>query len=162
MNLKKLVFIEVGSVIVVIVLVLIFIEASPFLVSSQTDTSIGVYDEREFASGNITLARGYIAEAPKFNYTTFDPAILVLDLDFQSWDETGNLTVSINGKVVGTVFASPETPHIKLTSVSFSGLDLVEPYSRYSPILGNSIYFSSNGDGYEGTFSYQITIRGSK
>lgn len=162
MNLKKLVFIEVGSVVVIVVLVLFFLAASPLLASSQQNTSIGLYSERQFGSGNVTLTRGNIVSLPRFNYTTFDPAILVLDLNFQNWANNGNLTVSINGKVLGTVFASPENAHIRLTTISFSGSDLVEPNSLYSPIFGNTISFSSKSEGFEGTFTYQITIRGSR
>jgi hypothetical protein len=154
--------IEAGIALVVVVLVLIFVEASPYLASSGQTTSIGVYNERKFGAGNVTITRGYIINTPKFDYPTFDPAILVLDLNFQNWANTGNLTISINGKVFGTFFASPQNPHVRLTAVSFSGTDLVEPSSKYSPILGNTIYFSSNREGYEGTFSYQIGIRGSR
>lgn len=161
MNLKKMVFIEIGSVIVIIALVLIFIEASPYLASSQ-DTSIGVYNEHQFQAGNVTLTRGYIVNTARFTYPSFDPAILVVDLDFQTWTLSGNLTVSINGIVLGTVFASPENPHIKLTAVAFSGFDLVAVNTKYSPIQGNIVYFSSRPDGYEGTFSYQINVRGSR
>jgi hypothetical protein len=163
MELKKLIIVEIAVVIIVLIVVMTFVEIIPNLASSQQNTSIGVYNQKTFGTGNVTLARGTTSQSVKFNYTTFDPAILVLDLNFQTWRAPGNVTISVNGNVLATIYASPEKPQIKLTSITCSGKDLVEPLSKNSPFIGNTIYFSSQtSEGYEGTFSYQISIRGSR
>jgi hypothetical protein len=165
MEFKKLIMIEVGGISAVLFLVLVVVGIMPFLASSQQNSSVPVYSERTYVEGNATLTRGNIYEAPKFKYSTFDPAILIVDLNFQNWRSSGNLTVTINGKVLATVTATPQNPHIRVNAIAFSGIDLVEPnsqYAQYSSVLGNSIYFLSNPDGYEGTFTYEISIRGSR
>jgi hypothetical protein len=162
MNLRKLIVIEVGSVILAVVLIIVFIEITPFLSASQKN-SIGMYNQKTYAEGNATLTRGQIIQSSQFNYNTFDPAILVIDLTFQSWQSTGNISLSINGRTIGEIVCLPVNPQVRITAISFSGTDLVEPASSYSRILTNQVYFSSISDGgYEGTFSYKISIRGSR
>jgi hypothetical protein len=140
-NLKKLIIVEAGAVILVLIVALTLVEVIPNLASSQQNSSIGMYNEKTFAEGNVTLARGTIVQSSKFNYTTFDPAILVLELNFQTWRSPGNLTINVNGNSFATINATPEKPHVKLTAITCSGKDLVEPLSKYSPFVGNTIFF---------------------
>ena len=163
MELKKVIMIEITVVVIVLVGVMAFVGIIPYLASSQQNRSIGVYNERLFDEGNVTLSRGNAIPSAIFNYTTFDPAILVLDLDFQTWEAPGNLTISVNGLNLATISPSPENPHFSLNAVSFSGEDLVIPYSVKSILSNNQVDFSSKtGEGYAGTFSYRISIRGSR
>lgn len=163
MKLRKLVLFEVAAVVVVLVIVMVFVELTPYLVSSAKDASIGVYKEREFERGNATITKGQTFRAAYFNYSTFDPAILVLNLDFQTWQSPGTLTIAVNGKVFASIVASPEKPKMNLNVISVSGADWVSTTSIYSPVFGNAISFTSDkGEGYEGTFSYQINVRGSR
>jgi hypothetical protein len=163
MELKKVIIAEIALVIIVLVAVMAFIGITPYLTSSQQNTSIGVYKEKVFDEGNVTLIRGKTVQSAIFNYTTFDPAILVLDLNFKTWQSKGNLTIAVNDQVFATIYPTPENPKVTLKAVSFSGEDLVKPYSIYSRFFSNEIYFSSKpSEGYAVTFSYKISIRGSR
>ncbi len=149
--------------VVVLVAVIVFVGLTPYLSSSQKNRAVGVYNERVFDEGNLTLIRGKTVQSALFNYTTFDPAILVLDLNFQTWQSQGNLTISVNDQVLANIKPSPENPQITLNAVSFSGEDLVKPHEVYSRFFSNEISFSSKAnEGYSGTFSYKISIRGSR
>jgi hypothetical protein len=154
--------VEVAVVAVVLIIVMIFVELTPYLVSS-TDESIGVYQGKEFRKGTATIAKGQSVRVEYFNYSTFDPAILVVNMEFQTWQSPGTLTIAVNGKVFASIVASPEKPKIDVNVISVSGADWVEPTSIYAPVFGNAISFTSEiGKGYEGDFSYQIVIRGSR
>jgi hypothetical protein len=162
-ELKKVIMVEVAAVVVVLIIVMTLVEVVPYLAASEQNTAIGVYNEKTFAKGNLTLTKGTTVESTRFNYTVFDPAILVLDLNFQTWRSPGNLTVSVNGKDIANIYASPQNPQVKLTAITFSGKDLVEPITINSPFISNVISFSSKtSQGYDGAFSYQISIRGSR
>jgi len=166
LNLKKLFVFEIAGVIVVIVVVTVFVGITPYLSSSQNG-QIGVYNQREYAQKTVTLQSGQIASS-RFNYTTYDPAILVVDLKFQDWQKSGNLSLYCNGILIDTFEASPSDPYVESTTVTFSGYDLVKPPSSrlgisYQFEYGNEITFlSPQENGYEGTFNYQISIRGSR
>ena len=163
MKLRKLVLVEVAAVIIVLIIVMIFVEITPYLASAQQDNSIGMYKEREFGKGSATILKGLFIRSAYFNYSTFDPAILVLKLEFQTWQSAGTLTLAVNGKVFASIVATPEKPKIEVNVISVSGADWVEPTSINSPVFDNSISFASESEkGYEGTFSYQIIIRGSR
>jgi hypothetical protein len=163
MDLKKVVMLEIIIVVIVLAVVMTFVGIIPYLTSSQQSRSIGVYSERVYDEGNVTLIRGKTMQSAIFNYTTFDPAILVLDLNFQTWQAQGNLTISVNSIDLATITPTPEKPQVSLNAVSFSGQDLVTPYAVYSILSSNQIDFSSKiGEGYAGTFSYRISIRGSR
>jgi len=145
----------------VLVLVTVAVQLSPYLVSSKQDGSIGLYNEREYGKGNLTLATGEIGTA-RFNYTIYDPAILILDLTFQSWQKPGYLTLSINGRKITSIFANPEEAHLNLNVITFSGTEWVKPSSIDAFTYGNELVFQSEAvNGFEGTFGYEIKIRGS-
>ena len=103
-----------------------------------------------------------------FNYSTYDPAILVVDLKFNDWQRSGTLSLYCNGILFDTLEASPSNPSVESTAITFSGFELVKsPPSKLaiSSVFGygNEIsFFSSPENGYEGTFSYQVSIRGSR
>lgn len=167
MNLKKLFVVEIAVVMVAVVLVLVFVEISPFLAASNQTGQIGVYNQRKYAQDTVTLARGQRTSS-MFNYSTYDPARRVVDLTFKDWQKSGTLSLFCNGILLDTFEAIPGNPSVKSTTVTFSGFDLVKPPPSKLAIstvfaYGNEISFSSPQDnGYEGTFSYQVSIRGSR
>ena len=164
MKLKKLIIAEVVLVAVILVAAMIVIEGIPYLEASQQNSSISMYQEREYDKGSVTLAKGEIARKG-FNYTTYSPAILVLEVSFESWQSPGNLTFYCNYESFGSIIATPEKPSASVTMISLSGKDWVQTSSLTvrSPFeYGNEITFSSEGpNGYAGTFNYRISIRGS-
>jgi hypothetical protein len=167
LNLKKLFLAEIAMVVIVVVIVVILVGITPYLAASNQNGQIGVYNQRVYAQKTVTLQSGQVASS-RFNYTTYDPAILVVNLKFQDWQKSGNLSVYCNGILIDTFYASPSTPDLKSTTVAFSGYDLVKPPSAKLGIIyqydyGNEITFiSPYQNGYEGTFNYQISIRGSR
>jgi hypothetical protein len=162
LKLKKLLFVEIATVAIVLVAILFFVEVSPYLASSKPNSQIGLYNQKEFARDNVTLAVGQTAGA-QFNYSSYDPAILVIDLAFQNWQTPGYLSLYCNGRIIATIYASSSNPTVRFTTISVSGWDWVKPPSLNSFTYGNEVTFSSDPqNGYEGTFDYQISIRGSR
>ncbi|MDQ1280345.1 MAG: hypothetical protein QG670_1608 [Thermoproteota archaeon] len=162
LKLKRLFLVEIASIIIIIVSVMFFIKMTPYLASTEPDMSIGVYNQRVFTEDTLTLESGQMAST-EFNYSTFDPAILVIDLMFQSWQTPGDLSVYCNGILIATIRAIPGNPTVRLTSISVSGWDWVQPPSVNSLAYSNQISFVSEpNSGFEGTFTYQIGIRGSR
>lgn len=165
MKLKRVFVIEITAALIVLLTVLFYVEVSPYLAATNPNTSIGMYNEKQIASDTAALVRGQKASA-QFNYTSFDPAIVVINLSFQSFDTPGELTVSCNRRRVTTLRVSSATPEVRLNVLTVSGADWLETtaglaYSTFA--YGNEISFASNLlTGYEGTFSYQIDIRGSR
>ena len=126
MNLKKLIVFEVVAVIVAIVLVTVFVGITPYLASSGQNGQIGVFNQRKYAQETVTLNQGQKTSS-KFNYTTYDPAILVVNLAFQDWIKPGNLSMYCNGMFVKSFDATPSNPKIESTTITFSGFDIVKP-----------------------------------
>ncbi len=159
--------IEIAIVIIVIVFVMVFVEITPYLAASSQTGQIGVFNQREYAKETVTLSPGQRASS-KFNYTTYDPAILVVDLTFQDWQKAGTLSLYCNGIHIVSFEATPNNPYVELTTVTFSGYDLVKPPPpklaiSFAFAYGNEVSFvSPEGNGYQGTFTYQINIRGSR
>ena len=150
-----------------LILVLIFVGVTPYLVSSAVTDKIGVFNQKEYVRNTVSLVAGQKASC-RFNYSTFDPAILVINLAFQSWTTPGFLSLYCNGILVVTIQATQRNPIVQLTTVTVSGYDLVRPYYQLSPAFsaytyGNEITFASTTDnGYEGIFSYTVSVRGSR
>ena len=167
MNLKKTITLEIASVVVVLVVVLILVQITPYLVSSSKTDQIGVFSQKEFGQNTVSLLAGHKTSC-RFNYSTFDPAILVVDLAFQSWQTPGYLSLYCNGILIVTFEATPRNPDVQLTTITVSGYDLVKPHYQLSQVFstytyGNEISFVSSVEGgYEGTFSYKISVRGSR
>jgi hypothetical protein len=166
-NLKKLIFVEIAVVVAIIVSITVFVGMTPYLSSSGQNGQIGVFNQREFVKETATIQQGQRLSS-RFNYTTYDPAILVVDLKFQDWKKPGSLSMYCNGILVTTFDATPNNPDIESTTVTFSGFDLVKPPPpklgmSFQFTYGNEISFSSPiENGYEGTFNYQLSIRGSR
>jgi len=162
-ELKKLIVAEIVLVAVILIVVMVVIEGVPYLEASQQNPSVSMYQEREYDKGNVTLARGENARI-RFNYSTYDPSILVIELSFQSWQSPGNLTLLCNGKQFASFVATPEKPTMSLSVLSVSGQDWLRTYSATvaNSTLDNEITFSSEPlNGYAGTFNYRIAVRGS-
>ncbi len=162
MKLKRLFALEIALAAISLAVILVVVEVIPYLASANQNSQIGMYNQREFAKGVVTLAKGQTASA-QFNYSTFDPAILVVDIAFQSWRNSGRLSLYCNGILMAEMQATPDNPTMRFSTISFSGRDWVKPPSVYSFTYGNEVAFVSDPEsGYEGDFSYQISIRGSR
>jgi len=152
--------VEIVLLVVALLLVVAFVEITPFLRPSWQRYSIGLYQEKEYAGGKVTLASGQRSSA-RFTYTSYDPAILKLDITFLTWEASGYLVFRCNNRVFASVFASPENPDLSFIVVTFSGREWVEPPSSMFGI--NEIAFESEVEnGYEGVFDYRISVRGSR
>jgi hypothetical protein len=169
LKLKKLFAIEISVAAVILVIILLVVEVTPYLDSSKPESQIGLYNQRVFAEGKATVSAGQPVSA-WFNYSSFDPPIMVFDLTFQSWQTSGALSIYCNGLRIATIDASPDNPHVVVTAIAVSGLDLVKtradlvfPGTANAYFYGNQIAFTPDpGNGYEGSFGYQISLRGSR
>jgi len=160
LRLKKLIVVEILILVVAMLLVGAFVEIAPFLRPSKLRYSIGLYSEREYARGNATLGVGERSSV-RFTYTSYDPAILTLDVSFLTWESSGYLVFRCNNRIFASVFASPENPHLSFIVVTFSGREWVEPPSSMFGV--NEVAFESElKDGYAGVFNYRISVRGSR
>jgi hypothetical protein len=160
LKLKRLIIVEITLLAIALLLVATFVEMAPFLRPSKLSYSIGLYREREYARGNVTLAPGQRSSV-RFTYTSYDPAILTLDVEFLTWESPGYLVFRCNSRIFATVFASPENSQSSFIVVTFSGREWVEPPSTMFGV--NEISFESAlENGYGGTFSYRTSIRGSR
>ena len=157
---KRLLTVEIMLLVVALLSVVAFVEIAPFLRPSRQSYSIGLYREREYARGNVTLASGQRSSV-RFTYTSYDPAILTLDVTFLTWESSGHLVFRCNNRIFASVFASPENPVVSFIVVTFSGREWVEPPSSMFGL--NEIAFESElENGYEGMFDYRISVRGSR
>lgn len=143
------------------------VQISPYLSSSGRDDRIGVFSQREYAQNTVSILSGEKTSC-RFYYLPFDPAILVVDLTFHSWQAPGYLSLYCNGVLVVTIAANPGNPNVQLTTITVSGYELVEPQNQMSFQLDNFVYsneisfLSAAENGYEGIFSYKISVRGSR
>jgi hypothetical protein len=162
LKLKKLFAVEIAAVAIILVVIFIVVEVTPYLASANQNSQISIYTQKEFANGAATLVKGESASV-RFNYTTYDPAILIVDLAFQSWQTPGNLSLYCNGRIIATIQATPDNPKTRLSTISVSGFDIVKSPAPNSFTYGNELTFVSDLQyGYEGDFNYQISIRGSR
>jgi hypothetical protein len=162
LKLGKIIIIEISAITITLLLTLLLVFYTPYLDASSQNTSIKIFNQREYAKGTATLTRGEKASA-FFNYTFYDPVILIVDLTFQTWQTPGNLTIYINGKYCASIFVSPQEQQARFEIVTLSGSDWIKPPSIDSFVFGNQVLFNSDvKNGFEGTFNYQINIRGSR
>ncbi len=167
MNLKKLAVVEIASLVVVLLVVLAIVQISPYLTSSARGDQIGVFNQRQYAQNTVSMLSGEKTSC-RFYYSSFDPAILIVDLTFHSWQAPGRLSLYCNGVPVVTIEATPKNRNVQLTTVTVSGYELVEPQNQMSfqfknYVYANEIVFASTPqNGYEGIFTYKISIRGSR
>ncbi len=164
---KKTITLEITLVVVILVVVLIIVQFTPYLASSSQNDKVGVFNQKPYVQNTVSLLAGQKASC-RFNYSSFDPAILVIDLTFESWLTPGYLSLYCNGVLIVTIEATPRNPDVQLTTVTVSGYDLVKPHYQLTGLLttytyGNEISFLSTvNNGYEGIFGYKISIRGSR
>jgi hypothetical protein len=167
LRLKKLITLEIAFVVVMLVVVLIGVQFTPSLVSQNRDDKINVFSQKEYSQNTVSLF-GSEKTSCRFNYSTFDPAILVIDLTFHSWQNPGYLSLYCNDILVVTIEATPRNPNVQLTTVTVSGYDLIKPHQQLSYIFNNYVFeneisfVSTIENGYEGIFSYKVSIRGSR
>ena len=98
MNLKKLFVVEIAVVLLLLYLSQFLLELLPYF-QFGANGQIGVFNQREYAQETVTLQQGQRASS-RFNYTTYDPAILVVDLKFQDWQKPGYFSMYCNGILI--------------------------------------------------------------
>ena len=160
---------EIVTVIIAILIGLIFFQMTPYLQSSGRSGSIGVFNQQDYVKETATIQPGEIVNS-RFNYNTYDPAILKIEVSFQDWKKPGNLSLYLNYVLIDSFEATPQKPSYETTTITFSGFELVKPppinpemASSAQFFASNLLYFESPLDGgYEGTFNYHISIRGSR
>jgi hypothetical protein len=139
----------------------------PYLASSSSGDKIAVFSQKDYAQNTVSLHSGEKTSC-RFYYPSFDPAILIVDLTFHSWQTQGYLSLYCNNVPVVTIVANSQNPEVQLTTVTFSGYELVEPQNQMSFQLNNYLYAneilfaSTTQNGFEGIFSYRISVRGSR
>ena len=160
MRLSKIVFFEVVFSVAILLSVMVALDMIPFLQPSNQVNSIGLYSSIYYPEKTVTLESGDFKIAP-FSFSSYDPAIIILKLSFQNSEEQGYLTVYCNYRSIASIFVRSDTPPVFLNLISVSGGDWVEPPSAMSGM--NELLFESKSEnGFTGTFSYQITLRGSR
>jgi hypothetical protein len=144
----------------VLLLAITAFELIPSLQPSNDDSSIDMYNSKLHLKGTLSLTSGGFAIIP-FEYRSYDPAIIVLELSVLNCENPGNFTLYCNYRSIASVWANSETPPVTLNLISVSGSDWIEPVSAMFGL--NELLFESNDqNGYSGNLSYQITIRGSR
>lgn len=160
MNLKKIVIIETISIVVIFVAIVTFIEIIPSLQPSEENDKIFPYNSVTILENTINLADKEFVKAP-FKYSTYDPAIVVLDITFINCDRQGYLTIYCNYRRIIRLFVDPYTLKQSIIMFSFSGSDWVEPPTAMFGF--NELLFESDSqNGFSGKISYQITFRGTR
>jgi hypothetical protein len=155
MKMQRLLIIEVVTLISIGALAINFVSVNPIL-ESNSGASLGLFDEKKYSEGTVTLERGGEA-VDLFRYPSYEPAILTLNIEYLSVQKSGYLTILCNGRSAGRILATPGSESIQLTLVTTSGVEWVKANSL------NAVVFKSGADdGYEGTFSYEISLRGSR
>lgn len=162
MKLGKIFVAELAVVIVVLLVIVVVVEVNPSLAASKQAQLIGAFNTKEYAADSVTIAKGQ-AFTTSFDYSSYEPAILAIDVKFSNIQTPGTLSFTINGRYVGSVYASPSNPHTSISAITFSNSEWIKPPSAYSNAFSNQVIFSSDNDkGFEGTFDYQINLRGSR
>jgi hypothetical protein len=159
-KLKGVFILEIAIIIGLLVGAITFLLLMPELGSTQQYESLDSYTQKTNPIHYITI----IKDQPglvRFNYTSYDPSIIVLDLYFDSIEKPGDFDIFCNYKHVTTVTVTPESKNTTINLVSFSGLDWVEPLTSMFG-LNDLVFESSDSNGFLGTISYQISFRGSR
>jgi hypothetical protein len=119
-----------------------------------------MYNSKLHLKGTLSLTSGGFAIIP-FEYSSYDPAIIVLEVAVLNCENPGNFTLYCNYRNIASAWANSETPPLTLNLISVAGSDWIEPRSAMFGL--NELLFESNAqNGYSGKLSYQITIRGSR
>ncbi len=161
MKIGKLFFAEIFVIITVLVVTVVVIQVDPSLAGSKQAQVIGAFNQNVIGQDTITIVKGD-AFSTQFEYSSFEPAIFVLDLTFRDSQSSGYLTLQLNGRYIGSIFVTPEKHQATISAISLTGAEWVKPPSAYSNSFTNQIIFSSDSsDGYVGTFDFQISLNGS-
>jgi hypothetical protein len=159
LKLKNLVILEITALIILLISVFAYIEVTTYLGSSQ-NAEIGLYIEKVYAKGNVTVLPGETAIA-RFTFLSYEPTILVLELTFRSVDEPGYLLVRCNNRLLHPIIVSQANSTVSLNAVSVSGAEWVEPLSAMFGF--NEVTFEAGSEkGFEGVVEYQIKLRGTR
>jgi len=159
LKLRKIVVLEITAIILVLISILAFIEVTSYLGATQ-NARIGLYNEREYARGNVTVLPGETSLV-QFTFLSYEPTILVVELTFRSVDVPGYLVVRCNNKLLNPVLVSQANSAVSLNAISVSGAEWVEPLSA---MFGyNEVTFEAGlENGFEGVIEYQIKLRGTR
>jgi hypothetical protein len=161
LKLGKLFLVEIAVVLVVLVAVVIVVEVNPALASSQT-SQIGAYNQKLYDQDTVSISKGQTSTT-SFKYSSYEPVILEVDFTFSDVQSPGYISCTCNGRYLGIVYASQNNQHSSMSAVSFSGSDIVKSPSTYSNAYTKQVYFTSFYEqGFEGTFSYQINLKGTR
>ncbi len=156
MGLKRLLVLEALSVILVVFVSIYIVGLNPTLESSQRDIFLGLFKEVDYGQNTIALRRGYTGRG-SFFYQSYEPVILRLEIVSSVPTTAGYVEVYCNARFVANIlFASPNG-RASLSVVSCAGVDWV------IPLQSNVISFVSGyTNGYEGTITYRISLRGTR
>ncbi len=161
MKLGKLFAAELAVVLVALIVVVVVVEVNPALAGSEQSQNIGAFKEKLYVQDTVSIAKGE-SWGTSFEYSSYEPAILLMYVSFTDVQAPGYLGVTCNGRYVGRVYGN-EKSHTSLSAISMAGAEWVKPPSAYSEAFTNQIIFSSDADkGFAGTFSYQISLKGSR
>jgi hypothetical protein len=162
LKLGKLFLIEIAVVLVVLIVVVSVVAVTPALSGKKNTLPIGAYNQKLFVEDTIPIAKGQ-AFSERFDYFSYEPAILVIDLTFSGVVSDGTLGLQCNGRSIGIVNASSTSRQSEISVFTFSGTEWVKGPSTYSDAFTNQIiFYSSPSEGFEGTFNVQISIKGSR
>ena len=161
MKLRKLFVAELALVFTVLIVIVVVVEVNPALGGSTQSQDIGAFNQKLFSQGAVSITRA-TSFSTSFDYSSYEPAVLVIDLKFSTIQSPGTLSATCNGRYIGSVYAADKS-HATFSAISMSGTEWVKPPSAYSSAFTNQIIFSSDADqGFEGIFTYQISLRGSR
>ena len=150
-------------VFVVLMVIVVAIEVNPTLSGSSQTAPIGAFNGKIYSTDTVAIGRGQSFSAA-FDYQSYEPAILVIDVQCSDIQNAGVLSIICNGRYVGSIQVSPDKPTGALSAISVCGSEWVKPPSAYSTVaFTNQVIVSSDYDtGFEGTVKYQISLKGSQ
>ena len=158
MKLKRLIVAESLVLLVILVAVVFSFQLIPGLQPQQNQ--IGMYKQISYNENSLTIARDqWITKT--FNYTNFDPAIILLQVDLKECREIGYLNIYCNYRKIVSLYLMPQNGSATFCLFSCSGFDWIEPLSDMSG-LNDLLFESPIIGGFEGSFTYQLSFRGSR
>jgi len=160
LKLGKLFFAELAIVIVALIVAVVVVEVSPNL--SKRSTTIGAYNAKAYATDTIAILKGE-AFSTSFDYSGYEPAILVIDVTASDVQSQGYLSFVCNGRFLSSVYVSSDNQRASISAITLAGAEWVKSPSAYTEAYSNQIDFLSDSDtGFEGTFDYQIDLKGTE
>jgi hypothetical protein len=145
----------------VVLLALSAIQADPYFRPSAQQARLGSVP-KEFSSGNITLSMGQAAVST-FDYSSYEPAILRVVVEYSTVQASGPVSVYLNGRYLGLLGAAEPGKSVGLTAITFAGVELVETPDYGATSAPNALAFVSDEPyGFEGEFTFHIYLIGSQ